>query len=386
MGCRGDWNCRRRLRPRLPGLARKTVPKTQIWSLRVNNLARRVLLVMLLGVFVYGALVLVRDTQAIGDLLKRFAWSTFGLACALAFGNYLLRFLKWEYYLARLDIRGIPKFDSLLIFLSGFVLTVTPGKVGEVFKSLILFQLKKIPIERTAPIVIAERVTDLIGIITIIAIGSASFQGGLIWAGFGAATVLALLIFIAFPAISTPLVNLLPRLPGPLGRLGQRLSPKIQDALGGLRTIVAPAQLVWPTLLSIVAWSLEGLGLWVILQGFGEVSSLTRTMFFYSTATLAGALVPVPGGLGVTEKLLEEQMARLGGIPAATATASMILIRFATLWFAVAVGFAALAMLRARYGQAVLGGEPVPAREHDVAPPQVSSANSPELDSTSDAQ
>lgn len=352
----------------------------------MNNLVRRVLLVMLLGVFIYGALVLVRDTRAIGDLLQRYAWSTFGLACALAFGNYLLRFLKWEYYLARLDIRGIPKFDSLLIFLSGFVLTVTPGKVGEVFKSLILFQLKKIPIERTAPIVIAERVTDLIGIITIIAIGSASFQGGLIWAGFGAATVLALLIFIAFPAVSTPFVNLLPRLPGPLGRIGQRLSPKIQDALGGLRTIVAPAQLVWPTLLSIVAWSLEGLGLWVILQGFGEVSSLTRTMFFYSTATLAGALVPVPGGLGVTEKLLEEQMARLGGIPAATATASMILIRFATLWFAVAVGFAALAMLRARYGGAVLGGEPVPAREHDVAPSGTSAPTSPKLDGTSDAQ
>lgn len=351
----------------------------------MNNLVRRVLSVMLLGVVIYGALVLYRDTHAIAALLARFAWSTFALACALAFGNYLLRYLKWEYYLARLDIRGIPKFDSLLVFLSGFVLTVTPGKVGEVFKSLILFQLKKIPIERTAPIVIAERVTDLIGIITIIAIGSASFAGGLIWAGFGAATVLALLVFIAFPAVSTPFIRLLPRLPGPIGRAGERLAPKINEALSGLRTIVAPAQLVWPTLLSIVAWSLEGIGLWVILSGFEQVSSLTRTMFFYSTATLAGALVPVPGGLGVTEKLLEEQMARLGGVPAATATASMILVRFATLWFAVAVGFAALGLLRARYGRAVLGGEPTPPRELDVSQPLRSAPNTSNLGGTSDA-
>lgn len=351
----------------------------------MNNLVRRVVLVMLFGVFVYGTLVLVRDTNAIGNLLARYAWSTFGIACGLAFGNYLLRFLKWEYYLARLDIRGIPKFDSLLVFLSGFVLTVTPGKVGEVFKSLILFQLKKVPIERTAPIVIAERVTDLIGIITIIAIGSASFAGGLIWAGFGGAAVLALLVFIAVPAVSTPCINFLPRLPGPLGRVGQRLAPKIQDALGGLRTIVAPAQLVWPTLLSIAAWSLEGIGLWVILRGFGEVSSLPRTMFFYSTATLAGALIPVPGGLGVTEKLLEEQMARLGGVPAATATASMILVRFATLWFAVAVGFAALALLRARYGDIVLGGEPTPPRELDVSHSFATKPTSSQLDGRSDA-
>ncbi len=335
----------------------------------MNRLARRVLSVMLLGVCLYGALVVYRDTSAISAVLARYAWSTFALACALAFGNYMLRFLKWEYYLARLDIRGIPKLDSLLVFLSGFVLTITPGKVGEVFKSVILFQLKKIPIERTAPIVIAERVTDLIGIIAIITIGSSSFQGGLIWAGFGAATVAALLVFIAFPRVSTPFLKLLPRLPGPLGRFGERLGPKIDEALHGLRAIVAPAQLVWPTLLSIVAWSLEGIGLWVILRGFGEISSIARTMFFYSTATLAGALVPVPGGLGVTEKLLEEQMARLGGIPAATATASMILVRFATLWFAVAVGFAALGLLRARHGRAVLGGEPTPARELDMSTP-----------------
>jgi uncharacterized membrane protein YbhN (UPF0104 family) len=89
------------------------------------------------------------------------------------------------------------------------------------------------------------------------------------------------------------------------------------------------------------------------------------TMFFYSTATLAGALVPVPGGLGVTEKLLEEQMARLGGVEAATATAAMILVRFATLWFAVAVGFAALGLLRAKHGAAVLGGAPAPEGPED---------------------
>lgn len=322
----------------------------------MNTLVRRVVVVMLLGVVLYGGLVLYRDANLIAARLATYAWSTFGIACALAFSNYLLRFLKWEYYLARLDIRGVPKFESLLVFLSGFVLTVTPGKVGEVFKSLILFQLRKIPIERTAPIVIAERVTDLIGVIAIIALGSASFPGGAIWAGIGAATVVALLVFVSVPAVSGAVVRLLPKLPGPLGRVGGKVAPKIDEALSGLRTIVSPAQLVWPTLLSIGAWSLEGVGLWVILRGFGEQASMPLTMFFYSTATLAGALVPVPGGLGVTEKLLEEQMARLGGVEAATSTAAMILVRFATLWFAVAVGFAALGLLRAKHGAAVLGG------------------------------
>jgi hypothetical protein len=51
----------------------------------------------------------------------------------------------------------------------------------------------------------------------------------------------------------------------------------------------------------------------------------------------------------VAEALIKEQLARLGGISAGDATASMILIRFATLWWAVLVGFVALALLRLRH-------------------------------------
>ena len=80
-------------------------------------------------------------------------------------------------------------------------------------------------------------------------------------------------------------------------------------------------------------------------------------MFFYSTATLAGALIPVPGGLGVAEGMIQEQLVRLGGVPQGDATGAMILIRFATLWWAVAVGFAALAILRLRF-PAELAAEP----------------------------
>ena len=300
----------------------------------MKRLVRRLVGAMLLAVAIYGALVLYRGVGSIADRLHTYAWSTFALACGLALANYLLRFLKWEYYLAVLGVRGVPKLESLLTFLSGFVLTITPGKVGEVFKSLILFQTRKVPVVRTAPIVVAERVTDLIAVILLISIGSLSFPGGLVWGGR--------------------------RRRGGVGRLGARAAPKLAQALDGLRDLTAPRRLVWPTLLSVAAWGLEGLGLWVILRGFGEAPEVTLAVFFYATATLAGALVPVPGGLGVTEKLLEEQLARLGHVPSATATASMLLVRFATLWFGVALGFAALAVLRAWHpGLSTDDAEPV---------------------------
>jgi uncharacterized protein (TIRG00374 family) len=326
----------------------------------LSKLGRRLILVMLLAVAIYGGFVLARGFEEIRARLESYAWWTFAAACGLALSNYVLRFLRWEYYLARLEIRGIPKGESFLTFLSGFVLTVTPGKVGEVFKSVILFQIRKVPIARTAPIIVAERVTDLIGVIVIITAGSTSFPGGMIWATIGTVAVVVLLGIVASRRLSAWMLRALPRLPGALGRMGGRLAPKIELALHELRVLTAPSRLIWPTLLSVAAWSLEGVGLWIILRGFGERPPLTQTAFVYATATLAGAIVPTPGGLGVTDPLLDGQMARLGGIPSATATASMLLVRFATLWFAVAIGFAALGILRARYPHVLAEAEPKP--------------------------
>jgi uncharacterized protein (TIRG00374 family) len=313
----------------------------------MSRTTRRVVAVMLVAVAVYAAAALYSGVGKISASLQHFAWWTFGAACALAFTNYVLRFLKWEYYLSVLEIRGIPKGESFLTFLSGFVLTVTPGKVGEVFKSVILNQLRGVPIERTAPIVVAERVTDLIGIIVLIALGSVSFAGGIVWASFGAVVVLALLVFVSNPTLTERFLDLLPRLPGALGRVAGRVVPKIDEALEKLRALTTPRRLVIPTLLSIAAWACECFALWVVVRGFGEgAPSLPFTAFVYATATLAGALIPVPGGLGITEGLIKEQLGRIGHVAEGTSFAATVLVRFATLWFAVLVGFVALAILR----------------------------------------
>ncbi len=313
---------------------------------------RRVLVVMLFGILLYGAFAVWRGVGRIGESLSHFAWSAFAAACALALSNYLVRFLKWEFYLARLGIRQVGKVDSLLTFLSGFVLTVTPGKVGEVFKSLVLFDTHGVPFAKTAPIVVAERVTDVLGVVVLIVIGSLGFSGGLFWAGLGAALVAVLVAVIASRRVSLAIIGVIERVPGRIGRLG----PKLHEAYESLATMIKPSNLAVPTLLSIVAWAFECMSLWVILRGFGETTSVPLCMFFYATSTLAGALVPVPGGLGVTEGALQEQMMTIGHVDTGTSTAAMILVRFATLWFAVLVGFSALSALKRRHPELLSGG------------------------------
>lgn len=315
----------------------------------MNSLVRRVLLVTLLGVVVYGLFVVYTGLNQIGTSLARFHGSAFALAIGLACGNYLLRFGKWQYYLSRLGIRGIPLLDSLLVYLTGFVLTITPGKVGEVFKSAVLAKTHGIPIERTAPIVVADRLTDAIGVVLLIALGSSSFDGGLVWAIAGTAAVTLGLLFILW---QPPALWLCAMLEARGGRFAG-LVPKLRAALSSLRVVAGPSALLVPTLLSVVAWGAEGVSLYVLLVGFEQTVPLPLAVFFYATATLAGALVPIPGGLGLVEGMLREALLHLGGVEQGAATAAMILVRLATLWWAVVVGFIALFLLRLRFPNAL---------------------------------
>lgn len=309
----------------------------------MTTATRKLVTAMLLGVLLYGAFIAYTGLNKIAATLDSFRWAAFVLAIGLASLNYLLRFARWEIYLRILQI-DIPRTDSLLAFLSGFVLTVTPGKVGEVFKSAILQQTHGIPIARTAPIVIAERLSDLIGVVLLIVLGSAGFTSGLSWAIAGTGVVLIGLALILWEKPLDLLLEFVQRHP----KLG-RFEPKLREAVVSLRLLCNPRTLGPPLVLSVLAWSSEGVALWVVLRGFGVNPPMLLSVFFYETASLAGALIPVPGGLGVVEGMLREQLVVLGKVPEAIATSSMLLVRLATLWWAVLVGFVALAILRRRH-------------------------------------
>jgi uncharacterized membrane protein YbhN (UPF0104 family) len=324
---------------------------------------RRLLLGVLLGVLLYGGAVLYSGLQKVEAVMTEFRWSAFAAALGLASLNYCLRFGKWQYYLRRLGVTGVSTRDSALVFLSGFVLTVTPGKLGEVFKSAVLARTHGVPTERTAPIIVAERLTDVVAIVLWVALGSAGFRGGVYWAACGTAAVGVGLALILWQA---PMRWLLARVER--GRFAH-VGPRLARAYESLRIVASPSALAWPVLLSVIGWGLEGVALHALLSGFGQAPALSFSLFFYATATLAGALIPVPGGLGVTEAMIHEQLVRLAGTPEPVASASMILIRLATLWWAVLLGFLALGALRLLFPEQLGGSAEGGAAAVGSAPP-----------------
>ena len=63
--------------------------------------------------------------------------------------------------------------------MSGLIMSVTPGKVGELLKSYLVKEVTGDPVSKTAPIIFAERITDFLSLLLIAIIGAYTFDYGL---------------------------------------------------------------------------------------------------------------------------------------------------------------------------------------------------------------
>jgi uncharacterized protein (TIRG00374 family) len=309
-------------------------------------LARRILLATLLGAAVFAGLSVYSDVQQLRSKLEAFALDAFAMALLLASGNYLVRFLRWHYYLRLIGVR-VPRGESACVFLAGFILTVTPGKVGEVFKSLMLYESRGIAVARTAPVVIAERLTDLTALVVLTAAGSLSFRYGVSITAAGALLAGLLIVACGCRPVGEFFLSLTERMP-----LTRRITPGLREAYESLSEMTRLFPLLIGTAVATLAWGMECAALLCILRGLGEQAlSWQAATFAYSASTIAGAAAMMPGGLGVTEVGMTGLLQALGGeqMTAAVATAATILVRIATLWYAVAVGMAALSVYRLAY-------------------------------------
>jgi len=295
---------------------------------------------VLLAVCVFAALSFLGDVRALGASLSAFRYTALATALGLVLGNYAIRFLRWQYYLRTLKVQVEPGL-SALVFVAGFVMSVTPGKMGEVFKSLLLHQYRGISIARTAPVVVAERLLDLVALVVLVSVGSTAFSHGRTIALFGALVVLAIVLGCTVRPVAELGFRLLERV-GP----ARRIVPKLREAYGALQelTRVRPFGAAY----ALLGWTLECAATYVLVSGFPATHvAWDGATFSYAAGTLAGALAMLPGGLGVAEVGMSGLLrAADPGLTLATAAAATILVRLSTLWFGVALGAVGLLVLK----------------------------------------
>ncbi len=297
----------------------------------MKNYRRTIIYSIIASVVLYLAFSIYADIDKVIEALSQFSIFLIPVILGLVFANYIFRFFKWHYYLGLIDVK-IGTGDSFLIFLSGFMLSVTPGKMGEVLKSFLLKERLGVSVSKTAPVIFAERVTDMTALIIIALAGALSFNYGREFA-IGALIVFTIMItIISNRGWALPIVHLLGRV-----KFLKRFLPHFIEIYESAYTLLKPKPMVLMTLFSLVSWFFECYAYYLILTELSVDVSLFRASFYYSFATVAGALSFLPGGLGATDALFTLFIQSLNK-PEAIAVSSTILIRVATLWFAVVVG------------------------------------------------
>jgi uncharacterized protein (TIRG00374 family) len=312
-------------------LQESTSPKTG------SSMTRKLIPGLLFGFLVFVVLILIGDLQQVGDSVRDFPWQIFPLVLGLTLWNYILRLFKWHYFLGQVGVKGLSLLESARLFVAGFPLAVTPGKVGETLKGVWLNQQTGTPTARGVSVVLAERISDGLAMLVLSTVGVIAYRR--YWPAF--AIVLGLLlgavVISQIRPLSKYLIGLGVRLP-----IIKRFARGIDDFYEGTFTLFRP----WTTFISVslgtISWLAEGVGFYLILIGLGVspgASTLSIAIFVLSFSTVIGAVTALPGGLLATDASIIGMLVLLLGMDTNSAAAATLLIRFATLWFGVGLGF-----------------------------------------------
>lgn len=320
----------------------------------LGNLRGKLILGLVLGLVVVAGLAIYADFTKMLEVLSTFNWWLLPIILLFTLFNYALRFYKWDVYLRLVGATGVAKRDSLMIFLSGMAMAMTPGKVGEILKSYLLKQVRGTPIAASAPIVMAERLTDGLAMLVLASVGLVLFDYGT-----------PILVGIAIFAIAFLFVFQNRALFNRLLSWGERI-PFVSRGVHHFHAFYDSSYVLFrlPNLLfgvaiGVISWSGEVVAFVLVMMGLGMQFSWILVVicaFILSASTLIGSVTLLPGGLGTADASITGMLQFL--IPRYTAfamsqnvaVAATLLIRFSTLWFGVGLGLIALTITQRRLG------------------------------------
>jgi glycosyltransferase 2 family protein len=298
---------------------------------------KKSLLIGILGIIVIYAIILIAfDINIISEKIGDFDSQYLPIIISLIPLTWGVLFLRWNLLLKNSDI-DIPLKDNFMIFISGFALGVTPGKVGELIKSQLLKNKFNIPRTKTAPLVIVERFYDFFAIAIISLFGILVFEYSIYIFGILAIGISIFLIITSSEKIFLKFLNKIEKI-NFLKNFSNELPKSFNVIQKSTRGKIFPLSIT----LSVIFWFLDSIIAYLTLLSFGiDIIDYFVLMSIYTSSIILGVISFLPLGIGVVEGSLVGFLS-LNGIEFHLATAIVVFIRFFTRWIGVMAGFIGL--------------------------------------------
>jgi len=245
----------------------------------------------------------------------------------------LFRVMKWKVLL-----KGVGFLEILPVQLFGMTISnLTPGKLGEPAKALLLKARKGISVSASLPTIIWERVAD---VAVLIVLSFAAIQlisresrvytlSFLSVAGFGCLIVL-LLIILYSRGFGRKVLSFFSRFP-----ILKRMDKNFIDSF--YKADIEKKGLAACFLLTAVPWVMEGVTMYFCFLAFGVDTAPLILSSIIALSILIGVASSLPGGIGSTDAVMIILLG-LVDIQGSVATAGMLLYRFMTFWYGIFLG------------------------------------------------
>lgn len=277
---------------------------------------KQIIIGLLISLAIYIGMLVLFDsqgqfTQGVAEAMQNFPWWTLGIIALAQTGTFITRFLTWHYYMGVIGARD--KFsikDSAIIFITGFVMVVSPGKAAELLKAVLVKVKTGVPVSRTVPVILAERVNDGISVLILMAVtllvAGEQLQLDPTTDALSRAIIFGSTLLIAGGLLAVqirPLGNLILAIIADLPLLN-RTHRWFTELYESAREVFNLRHVAVTMVFGVGTYAFTALVFILILWAFGLPLTMTlilQVTFISGIGSAIGALSFVPNGAGVTE-------------------------------------------------------------------------------------
>ena len=257
---------------------------------------KKIVSIVIITIIIYAIFLFISDLDKISDKILNFKLEFLPIILGLVIFSWIISYFRWNILLKNQNIH-IPHSLNFQIFLVGGALGITPGKIGELFKSQILKEKFNIPRTKTAPLFIVEKFLDLVSAMIVTVIG--------IWfiPEIGYLAIIGLVVSIILFKILTSKKLFIQTLSflNKIKFLSKYLEP-LSSSHEILSKTLHSKKMFSLLILSIFYWIVIGCAAFFVIEGFGfSVGSILNIISTYSSSLIIGALSFIPGGIGIAE-------------------------------------------------------------------------------------
>jgi len=256
---------------------------------------------------------------------------------ALAYVAYACTFpargLRWRRLMANLGHPGmsVPHLMEV-IFLSWFVNSILPGKVGDLYRGYLIRRNDRLPFSKTMGTILAERIIDTATLVIMLGLSGIIVMHGRVTRELSSMLQLGLVLILAM-AVGLVL----------MWRLGPWLMRFFSARIQTMYTLFTQGTFAsfraLPTVLAFtaLAWLAEAGRLYLVTRAVHLSLDPVSALFVVAAASLL-LIVPTPGGLGAVEGGIVAMLVLLGA-DKEVALSAAILDRAISYWSLIVLGF-----------------------------------------------